>query len=480
MTNVKKNISYQTIYQILTTALPLITAPYLSRVLGASQQGVYSYTNSVVSYFSLFAMLGIVNHGTRAIASCGNNTIKRSEQFEAIFLIQIVTSCMAFTAYILYLLLFCRENRVIAAIQIMTIIACFFDINWLFFGMEQFRITVTRNLVVKIVCVIGILCFVKQSSDLWIYTIFMSGSLLASNIILIFLAPRYLSFTKIKKDIVIKNLKPALILFIPVFAMTVYHVMDKTMLGILSDYQNSGYYYNADKIINIPIGIISGISTVLFPRMVSVLKEKSEVKFQNMFAKCVEGIVLISIILAFGIAAIANEFVPWFFGKEYIACIILVQALAPVMVIKSISTVVRYQYLIPLGKDRIFIYSVLAGAIINVIANMIFIPNLGALGAVIGTLLAELIACIVQLAFISRDIKIWSLFNNLITYIFMGIIMFIIVRLNAHILNINIFFKCIIEILIGIVVFTVLSLGVWKIRKDKTIINELLTIKKRN
>lgn len=474
MSNVKNNIRYQTIYQILTTAIPLITAPYLSRTLGATQQGIYSYTNSIVSYFSLFAMLGIVNHGTRSIANCSKDPAQRSRQYWSIFSIQLFTATLATVFYIIYLLILCKANIMVASLQIMTIIACFFDVNWFFFGIEQFKTTVSINMVVKVLVVLGIFLFVKTPEDTWIYTGLMSGSLLIGNAALAFMIPKYISFSKISTQEVFNELKPILILFVPVFAMTIYHVMDKTMLGALSDYRNSGYYYNADKIINIPIGIISGISTVLFPRMVQIQKNSTKDGFNEVFSKCFEGISLISIAFAFGIAAIATEFVPWFFGNEYKASIILVQALAPVMIIKSLSTVIRYQYLIPLKKDNIFIASVFAGAAINLAANLLLIPRFGALGAVIGTLLAELLALIVQLFFITSKVALSLIFNNFIQYLFIGIIMCLIVRFVASIVSTYLLVECMLEIFVGALIYCVLCLVFHHYKKEKTVLHEII------
>ena len=236
MSNIKKNLGLQTAYQVLSACMPLITAPYLARKLGSSQLGVFSYTSSIVAYFTLFAMLGTINYGARSIASVKNDKNKRNEYFSSIFLLQIIVTLFAIIAYGVYLLFFCNDNQIIAMLQGIALVSCLLDINWLFFGVEDFQITVTRNIIIKILSVILILLLVKHESDLWIYTIIMLGGTLLSNLILFIYLHRYASFVKVKVLMVKEHIIPNLVLFVPLLAMSVYHTMDKTMLGALSTY----------------------------------------------------------------------------------------------------------------------------------------------------------------------------------------------------------------------------------------------------
>ena len=268
--SIKKNLGLQTIYQIINTCLPLITAPYLARVLGATQLGVFSYTSSVVAYFTLIAMLGTVNYGTRSIASVKQNIKKRNALFFEIYILQIIMTLIALAAYVVYLLIFCKNNIIISWIQSITLICCLFDVSWFFFGIENFQITVTINLIFRVLTVVGILILVKSSQDLWIYTLLMLGGTLASQSVLCIYMSKCINLVKVSFKNIFKHLKPNLLLFIPLLAMSVYHTMDKTMLGILSSYEQSGFYYNVDKIINIPLCVINGIGTVMLPRMTNL------------------------------------------------------------------------------------------------------------------------------------------------------------------------------------------------------------------
>lgn len=472
MSRLKNNLWYQTLFQVLNTCLPLITSPYLARVLGAEKQGVFSFTQSVVNYFTLFAMLGVVNYGTRAIAACKRDKASLSDLFWNIYSFQLVTSFTCLLFYILYLVFFSPEYLFISTIQGLYLIGSFLDANWLLFGLEKFKTTVTRNIVVRIVSVVAILTLVKAESDLWIYTLIMAGSPVLSNIIIWRFIPneidvhasRYIEFDKVKRHI-----KPNLILFVPLFAMSVFHIMDKTMLGLLSTYEQVGYYYNADKIINIPIGIINGVGTVMLPRMTTLFAENREEEIREYFSATIEGIVLCSSAMAFGISAIASEFTPLFFGEGFDSCILLIIVLSPVLVIKGLSQTARMQFLIPANKERIFIESVSIGAIVNLIVNYLLIPQMGAMGAVIGTVIAEGISCIWQFMKMNRHINAIHAIVRSSCYIIIGFIMLFLVRGSVGFIPGG-FLGVILEIAIGAIIYSALCLLFMKITKNHLLI----------
>ena len=474
--SIKKNLGLQTIYQIINTCLPLITAPYLARVLGATQLGVFSYTSSVVAYFTLIAMLGTVNYGTRSIASVKQNIKKRNALFFEIYILQIIMTLIALAAYVVYLLIFCKNNIIISWIQSITLICCLFDVSWFFFGIENFQITVTINLIFRVLTVVGILILVKSSQDLWIYTLLMLGGTLASQSVLCIYMSKCINLVKVSFKNIFKHLKPNVLLFIPLLAMSVYHTMDKTMLGILSSYEQSGFYYNVDKIINIPLCVINGIGTVMLPRMTNLYNANKINEGNKLFLLSIEGITVISVAMSFGIAAVSNEFIPVFFGKGYENCIVLTIALAPVLIIKGLSNTIRTQYLIPLKKEYIFAKSVVIGAITNLIFNLLLIPKLGAMGAVIGTLCAELISCFWQLFCIRKMIDLSQCLKTSSIYWAIGIVMFCIVR-SIGCIQLSLIPKLILEIGLGGTSFLLLCIAFWRISKNDMYRNFLIQIK---
>lgn len=477
MSTLKKNLAYQTVYQLISTCLPLITSPYLARALGATQQGVFSYTQSIVNYFTLFAMLGVVNYGTRTIASISSDKNQRSICFWSIYLFQFFLSLISTVVYFLYLFLICKDNWCIACIQGLYILGALLDINWLFFGVEKFEITVKRSLIIRLISLIAILLFVNRPEDLWVYTMIMAGGTVFSNAVLWRFVPSIIEISSIKQvsiSSIKQHIKPNIVLFIPLMAMSVYHVMDKTMLGLLSSYTQTGYYYNADKVINIPISIINGVGTVMLPRMSALAEAGNDEESEKIFKLSIEMIVLVSTAIAFGIASISKEFTPFFFGTGFDPCINLIIVLAPVLILKSLSQTSRMQYLIPKRKENIFIQSVIAGAIINFIVNLCLISRFGALGAVIGTLSAEFVTFLWQYFKMNRHISIWVTVIGSLIYLIFGLIMFGVVRLFALFLPDGII-GISLEIVVGAVVYICLCIGMWNATKHPflNIIKEL-------
>lgn len=469
MSKLKKNLGYQTIFQILNTCIPLITSPYLARVLGAEKQGVFSYTQSIVNYFTLFAMLGVENYGTRTIANCGDDREKRSKSFWNIYFFQMCCTLLSIGIYVVYLTRICSQNVYIAFLQIFYLLGSFVDINWLFFGVEKFKITVSRNMIIRISSVVLILSTVRKPSDLWIYTLIMAGSTFLSNIILWFFASKEVDVKAIRtvsKKEVVKHIKPNLVLFVPLMAMSVYHIMDKTMLGLLSTYKQVGYYYNADKIINIPIGILIGIGTVMLPRMTALNSNGLINEAKKLFLLSIELIVAVSSAMACGIFAISVEFTPFFFGSGYDECIRVIMMLSPVLVIKGLSLVARMQYLIPNQKEKIFIESVFWGAGINLIVNLLLIVRLGALGAAIGTMVAELASCFWQYKKINKYISCSSVIYKSMVYVLFGVVMIVAVRIVARIFCGGLV-ALVFEILTGVGVYSLLCIEYWKLTKNK-------------
>ena len=267
-----------------------------------------------------------------------------------------------------------------------------------------------------------------------------------------------------------KHIRPIISLFIPLLAMSIYHMMDKTMLGILSTNAESGFYYNADKVINIPVSILTGFGTVLLPRISSLVTENRRQEADDLFLKSIEIILFLTTAVVAGIASIAKEFVPVFFGDGYEPCVFLIILLAPALVIKGLSIIIRTEYLIPRNEDSCYIKSVIIGAIVNMVANVLLIPRLGASGAVLGTLLAEIVACLWQCISIMKKVPISLAIAKGSIYVAFSLIMFLIVKLvGKNTVQFGSILQLLTEIVSGAVVYLVLSFLYWKFTNNDLI-----------
>lgn len=474
--SVKKNFIYNIIYQILIILLPLITTPYIARVIGAQGVGMQSYTYSIANYFVLFAMLGINNYGNRSIAMIRDNKEKLSITFMGIFSLKAIMTIIVMGIYIIYILIIDNEYKVLLLIQFIYIISAFVDINWFFFGMEQFKTTVFRNVIIKLLSVCSIFLFIKDSKDIYFYSLILALSNLISQLVLWRFIKKFVKFKKIKlKDIAI-HIKPMIILFIPVVSVSIYKVMDKIMIGQMSSIIQVGYYENSEKIINIPISFIIALGTVMLPK-ISNLQSKGRVdQIERYISLSMDYTSFISIGAIFGIIGIAKIFIPIFLGNDFIDCILIVSLLAITIIFIAWANVIRTQYLIPQKKDKVYIKSTILGAIINITINIILIERLGAIGAAIGTIFAEASVCIYQTLKVRKELPVLKYLRRSIFYFIPGIIMYIIMNYISNTIGESLV-SAIIQIIIGGVIYCIISLLYMIKVKNEVALNLLSKIK---
>ena len=470
MTSLKKNLIYQSAYQLLMVISPLITSPYIARTLGNEMYGIYSYYYSIAYYFGIFTMLGLANYGNRTVAkakSAGKEEL--GKLFLQMMLMQIGMLILVSVVYFLSIPVWGGEYKLNAVIEWLYILSVGLDISWFYFGIEEFKTTTQRSFVVKISIIACILMFVKSPADLNKYTMIMAGGMLISSLILWIQLPKYMKLTNVCLNDIVRHIKPNLILFVPVVSLALFHYTDKVMLGVMSTWKELGYYTNSDKIVNIPMGLINGLGVVMLPR-ISALSASND---SNKIEKYINISILLSlwagIALCFGIKTIDSDFIPFFFGKGYMRCAELLEWLSIIIVIKAISNVLRMQYLIPMEKDREFNISVIVATVVNIVLNYILIPIHGAMGAVVGTLVAETIVLLLYGIFSKQVIKFHKVILPGILFIIAGVIMNVVVdTIKNKVVADNLLIRLIIEICIGGIIYCVLTLvGMLLIKKSK-------------
>lgn len=454
---IKRNFIYNVGYQLLTVITPLITSPYISRVLGAGNLGIHNYTYSVAEFFVMFAMLGTKNYGNRQIAMVRDDRKKLSETFWSIYTFQLLSSAIMVAFYLLYILFFCAENKGIALIQGIYVLTAVADISWFFFGLEEFKITVTRNIIIKIAGLIGIFIFVKSKQDLWLYSFIISGSMLAGYFSVFPFLKRYVHFVKPTLDSIKQHIKPNLFLFIPVIAVGIFNVMDKIMLGWMSDYVQVGYYGNTEKLMRIPLGIITALGTVMMPHMSYMVATGEKEKSKNVIELSMVFIMCMGSALAMGLAGIGRVFAPVFFGEEFIACGSLIIFLSPTVLSLSWANVIRMQYLIPNSMDTQFTISTIIGAIVNLIVNSLLIPKYGALGAVWGTLCAETSLTVYQTYVVREYLPIKRYLLETVPFVFIGLVMGLLVNFIGELMPLGVS-TLVIQTLSGVVIYILLTM----------------------
>ena len=443
----RENLILNSLYQILAIFVPLITAPYLGRILKADQIGTYTYVHSIVSYFSLFAMLGIMNYGSREIAKKRDDKNARSKVFCEIYAMQLITAGASVLVYVIYAFLSHTEYQLITKLMIIWTASNLLDVGWYCTGMEQFRTIVKRNIVIKTLNIVLILTLIKAYSDLNKYTIIMAGCQLLSQIIISFVVIKDVKITLPKFSEVWPRFKPNFLLFLPTIAATVYQVMDKIMIGAISSKVDLAYYEYADKIIQVPLLVFGAIGTVMLSRM-SNLRAKADDSEAALLSQSMDLSMVLASICAFGLASVSVELVDVYYGVEFHSSGLIMLMLTPVIFLNGWANVLRMQYVIPRGLDSIYIKATLAGAVVNLIINFIFIPRYGSVGAAIGTIIAQLVVTFVFTVFSIKELPLKSYIKNNIPFILIGIVMFIIVKL-IQMLHADSWVGLAIDILVG-------------------------------
>ena len=474
--SITKNYIYNVAYQILITILPLITTPYVSRVLNAEAIGIYSYTISITTYFILFGSLGVALYGQREIAYYQTDKIKRSKIFWEINILRFVTMTIAM---VIYYFIYVRqgEYKIYYEILLIELLANCLDISWLFRGIEEFKKTVVRNTIVKLISVALIFTLVKSVDDLYKYFIIYVLSTAIGNISLWLYLPKYIEKVKINELNILKHLKPTIILFIPQIAVQIYTVLDKTMIGmIVSDKAEVGYYEQSQKIIKLLLSIITSLGTVMLPRMAATFANGDNDKMKEYMKKSFNFVFLLAFPMIIGIDSVASKFVPLFFGNGYEKVTNIIYIISPIILAIGLSNVVGTQYLLPTKRQKEYTISVICGAIINFILNMILIRMFRSLGASIATVIAEFSVTAIQLFAIRKDMNIKKIVNLSKKYLVSTIVMGIVVLLIGFKGN-NSWTTIIIQGISGMVTYLVMLI----ILKDEFLldnINKILKVKK--
>ena len=450
--SITKNYIYNTIYQILTLILPLITTPYVSRVLGAQNIGIYSFTISIATYFILFGTLGISMYAQREIAYVQENVKERSKIFWEVILLRFITMSASIIIYY-FTYINGTQYQLYYKILVLELIATILDISWFFQGIEDFKKIIIRNIIIKIVSIASIFIFVKTQNDLVIYFLIYVLSNLIGNISLWFYLPNYIEKISIRELKVYRHFKSVIGLFIPQIAAQVYTLLDKVMLGYIKiDKTEVGYYEQAQKIIKMLLTVVTSLGTVMVPRMANIFINGKKEELKEYMYKSFNFVFFISIPMIFGIIAVSKVFVPIFFGQGYDKVVIVMSVISPILLMIGISNVIGTQYLLPTKRQKEFTISVTCGAMVNFCVNMIFIKKYGAVGASVATVIAECIVTGIQLYFIRNDIEIKKIMAKLKNYIIIGLIMFIVCILIGNTIKNNLY-SIIMQVLMGGIIY---------------------------
>lgn len=472
--SVKKNYIFNTVYQVLSLCTPLITAPYLSRTLGANGIGIQSYTNSIVSYFILVAVLGSTTYGQRKIASVRDEKESLSKSFWEIVFFRLFTVIITLVAYAIFLV-FNHKYVTIYIISAINIINVFVDITWFYQGIEDFPRIVLRNCIVRIAQIISIFVFIRSENDLALYVLFLAAFTVLANVWTWLYIPQYVS-KPCKLDI-FKNSRDIILLFLPTIATQVYLVLDKSMIGIITDstYQN-GCYEQSEKIARMALTIVTSAAAVILPRVANLYNNGEKNRAVQYVYKGYRFVWMLAIPIMFGLIGISDTFIPVFFGPGYELAKILLPIFSCLVLAVSLAYVSGYSFLIPIGRQNVYTIVVCISAVVNFILNMCLIPQIGATGAAVASVTAEVVGAVLQIGYCCKKnlLQINKIFESAWKYLLSGIGMLLLLRGMRIVVHENILGLCILIIIGGMSYFIFLML-----LRDQFLIENLSMILKR-
>lgn len=416
-----KNYLYNLSYQILTIILPIITVPYVTRIFTSEALGNYVFYNSIVSYFSLFAMLGIGVYGTKQIAAASDV----SSTFWNIYVIQLIASILAISVYVIAVFSIPQMGGIIPLIVGITLFANMIDISWLFSGKEDFKKITIRNVVIRIIGVISIFTFIKSSDDLYLYVFLIVIFDFLGQFVMWVPAKKFIKRPSFNTKIMKKNLHPIILLFLPQVAISLYVVLDRTLLGLLGSYSDVGIYEQGQKLISILLKVVSSLGVVMLPRVANLLSERKDREAQNMvkFSFILYNLIIFPMI--FGLIAVNEVFVKLFLGQNFQDVKYVLYIIVFNIMFVGWTNILGYQVLVVRNKNKEFMLSTTIPAFVSVAVNIAVIPFFGYIGASITSVVVEILVFAIQWYYSRNIINKKLLFNkDLVKIILSSLVMF--------------------------------------------------------
>lgn len=475
--SIKINYFMNILLSMTSTLFPLITYPYVSRVLHPDGIGVVSYAQAVSMYFAMFAQLGLPVYGIREVAKLRENKASLSRFIKSSFIISFVLGIILYSVYDFGVIFFLEDwnERVFFFVMGINILLGPIGMEWLYKGIEQYTYITIRSSILKLTALIMVFLFVKDSNDLYIYGILTIIATTGSNIINFILSFNKVDYrVRVLRNDIIKVLKEMLVFFSMSVATVVYTNLDTIMLGLISGNHEVGIYTTATKVKTVLVVIVTSLGAVMLPRLSYYFGKEDHNYFMNYLKKSSKFTFLLSVPITLYFLIFSREVISCLAGSEYKASVYSLAVLMPTVFFIGLTNLIGMQVLIPIGKERTVVFSLVCGAISDFVINLILIPKFGALGAAIGTTFAEFMVLVIQVIsyrkLINKDVN--NKKQNLMIYLVGSILATIISYVSTRFIKNNIAI-----LLISMLIFGFVYLFWLIIKKDEIIIGILLQMK---
>ena len=471
MGKITRNYLYNLVYQMLIIFVPLVTAPYLARVLGATGNGTFSYIQSTASLISTIMMLGIYAYGNRAVAYSRDNPDSLSKTFNQIMSARLVLTVLCTVVYLLFIV-FSKKYVVLFFVYYTYVFAYCIDCTWLYIGVEDMKWAVIKNTITKLFSVLGIFLFVRSSDDLGKYVLIQGLSVLISNILAFSQVKRYVRKIRLDFSNLWQDLRGSVMLFLPSVATTVYLQCDKVLIELISGATDQVSFYDySEKIITIPLAFITVLSTVMMPRIANEFKRGNHEKISDLLNRAASFSIFIALPMTFGLIIVSGKLIPWYLGDGFLPTITAIRIIAPIVVANTVMNISGEQYFTATDQIGILVRSQIIAAVGNIVLNIVLIPMLGFIGSAVATLVTSYLAAAIQWFYLLRQVKLNGLLRNSIKMLINSIIMTIVIFvLTNHMASTP--FTSLVQVTLGIATYLACSF----LSRDKNltmVINQL-------
>lgn len=422
------NVFFSVLYQAITMISSFITTPYLSRVLGSAGMGDFVMADTYTQYFILLGGIGLNVYAAREIGYVRDDKTKLKTAFWELTILRMGTFAVSICLYYLIFILGGYRNSILVKISIINVMASMFDISWYFIGIENFKKMSIRNAIIKILAVILIFTCVKKENQVWLYALITySANLLGQCIMWNGISKDFFREIEISKQDILKHFKGTLTIFVSTIMIQVYTLLDRLMLGEMSGNVQVAYYDNAQKLIKaITFSLTAGIQA-LMPGMANDFINYNIKKYTDNVYTTFRFVGSLSMPFCFGLIAVSGIFSEWFYGKNFVGIDNLLSWGAPVIISIGWSCILAYNVLAVLNKQNYLTLAVGIGAALDIVINLIFIKEYGAMATTVSTLVAEVSGLIIMFYSSRSIINFFKILKSSIRYLVFSIVMSIIV-----------------------------------------------------
>ncbi len=405
--SVKFNFIMNAILTVSSVLFPLITFPYISRVLLVDGSGKTAFAISVISYFTMFATLGLPTYGVRACARVRDDKEKLSQTVQELLLISAITTVITYVVFFVLLFVvpkFAAQRELLLVVSL-SIGLTSIGVQWFYNALEQYSYITTCAIVFKLIGLVLMFVFVKNPDDYIVYgLVYVIGSF-GSYVLNFVRLRKFVTFRKTEKYNLRQHFKATFMFFLLSAATSVYLNLDVVMLGFMKGDTEVGYYNAGIKVKTVLVTCVTSLGTVLLPRLSYYVQKENKEAFYRMISKAFSFVFVAATAVMVYFMIYAKESILFLAGEAFLPAIYPMLILMPTVLLIGLSNITGIQVLTPLGEEKKVVYSVAAGAVLDFVLNLILIPRFGAAGAAFSTLLAEVLVLLIQIYFLKDQLR---------------------------------------------------------------------------